>query len=33
VTGTLARLKDTQALIERFEKEYHDLLACNDLLK
>ena len=33
VTGQLARLKDTQALIQDFEKQYNDLLAYNELLK
>jgi peptide chain release factor 2 len=29
----LARLKDTQALVDDFEKQYRDLLACQEILK
>ncbi|HTC19514.1 MAG TPA: PCRF domain-containing protein, partial [bacterium] len=33
VTAQLARLKDTMALVQDFEKQYHDLLTYNELLK
>jgi peptide chain release factor 2 len=33
VTSQLSRLKDTQTLVRHFEKQYHDLLACQELLK
>lgn len=33
MTSQLARLKDTMALVQDFEKQYHDLLACHELLK
>jgi peptide chain release factor 2 len=33
VTSQLSRLKDTQSLVSHFEKEYHDLLAYQELLK
>jgi peptide chain release factor 2 len=33
VTSQLSRLKDTQSLVSHFEKEYHDLLTYQELLK
>jgi len=33
VTSQLAKLKDTLALVKDFEKQYHDLLTYNELLK
>lgn len=33
MTSQLSRLKDTQSLVSHFEKEYHDLLTYQELLK